>query len=138
MNDFAYCSRPDEGHRLNPTSSLVRKERERILRPAFCRPNGTRFHSLGAYPGLTPLRQAQGRLWAIVCRPSGAGARWFLFYSIESGIAARLEAAPFQSFHVWGTDFGEINPAECKSREGPFETRAFRMTETETVADRAY
>jgi len=27
----------------------------------------------GVYPGLTSLRRARGRLWAIVCRPSGAG-----------------------------------------------------------------
>jgi hypothetical protein len=28
---------------------------------------------LPTYPGLPSLRQAQGRLWAVVCRPSGAG-----------------------------------------------------------------
>jgi hypothetical protein len=47
-----------------------------------CRPYGTRFHFIATYPGLTSLRQAQGRLWATICRPSGAG------------LAVRLKSCP--------------------------------------------
>ena len=40
----------------------------------FCRPSGTRFLFLGAYPGLTS--------WAIICRPSGAVSQFPFWESV--------------------------------------------------------
>lgn len=34
-------------------------------------PSGTRFYSWGLTQDLRPFGPAQGRLWAIICRPSG-------------------------------------------------------------------
>jgi hypothetical protein len=39
----------------------------------LCRPYGTRFF---CFPGLTPLRQTQGRLSANLCRRFAAGVWW--------------------------------------------------------------
>ncbi len=59
----------------------------------FCRPYGTRFHSLGAYPGLTS--------WAIVCRPAGAvSAVWPTPFLFLADVMWLTEVAPV--FAVFG------------------------------------
>src|ERR1700686_3203461 len=49
----------------------------------LCRPSGTWFHFVCLTPGLKSLRQAQGRLWAIIFRRSAA---WSFFRFASHGL----------------------------------------------------
>jgi hypothetical protein len=79
--DLAGADSPEDGHawRAHPLKSAKGGAASLVfLRdpPAgVCRPYGTRLCCLELTQDLRPFGFAQGRLWTIVCRPSGAGVR---------------------------------------------------------------
>ena len=78
----------------------------------FFRPRGSAFADLT--PGLTPLRQAQGRLWALICRRFAAAVS-----GLKSVVASRLWCQG-----GWGWGFPANSGFEGRKKVGrrvPFE-----------------